>query len=237
MGSEEHFPSTHSSRRINALATALKAQKYLEIGVWRGKTFMNVLVRNKDGVDPQFEFDTNSYQSDVVSFFPTTSDVFFTHHASKKYDLIFLDGLHTFEQTLRDFCSSLSFSHKRTVWLIDDTVPSDIFSVHRNPQVAVQTRAAHGIKNTSWHGDVFKLVPFIHDFFPQMNYVTVKNGIENPQTLVWFGPRKAFSPQFNRLESIERIDYFQFRELERIYNFYLNENDVVAEIVKSLGDE
>ena len=43
----------------------------------------------------------------------------------RPFDLIFLDGLHTYSQTLRDFRASQALAHSRTVWLIDDTVPSD----------------------------------------------------------------------------------------------------------------
>jgi hypothetical protein len=54
----------------------------------------------------------------------TTSDEFFaTLRPSKRYDVAFIDGLHTFEQTYRDVINT--FAHLRSgVILIDDTVPS-----------------------------------------------------------------------------------------------------------------
>lgn len=206
----------HSAHRINALAKKLGSKTYLEIGVSKGHTFLGVDIASKDAVDPNFQFDISRQATDQVRFFDMTSDRFFVGHADRKYDIIFLDGLHTFEQTFRDFCATLSFSHQKTVWLIDDTMPNSIFSAHRNIAESMNAQESHGIANRSWHGDVYKIVPAIHDFFPQMSYATIKSG-PNPQTLVWFAPRVDFKPRFNDLETITRLDYYQFVKLQDIY--------------------
>ena len=48
---------THSSRRINALAGAMRATRYLEVGVNKGETFRAVEVAERVAVDPEFRFD------------------------------------------------------------------------------------------------------------------------------------------------------------------------------------
>ena len=53
---------------------------YLEIGVWEGNTFKYVNSTNKDGVDP------GQYCNSIYVNFKITSDNFFKHHITKKYD-------------------------------------------------------------------------------------------------------------------------------------------------------
>jgi hypothetical protein len=204
-------PLSNSARRINILAKANYAASYLEVGVQRGVTFFDVAIPNKVAVDPMFKFDLSAHQAAGVEFHPVTSDRFFAElPLSRKFDLIFLDGLHTFEQTLRDFCNSLSHSHEKTIWVIDDTVPSDIYSAHKVQASAVGRRVAEtkNKKALAWHGDVYKTVVAIHDFFPSFNYCTV-NTVGHKQTFVWM-EKQARAPLFNDLEAISRMDYFGF---------------------------
>ena len=67
-----------ASDRINRLAAINGAQRYLEIGVAEGYTFMDVKIAHKTGIDPNFLFDYTKY-SDLPGhhFFKTTSDDFF----------------------------------------------------------------------------------------------------------------------------------------------------------------
>lgn len=203
----------HSARRVNALAERLGAKNYLEIGVQRGKTFFAVDIPNKVAVDPNFRFDVEAHKSPGVSFHSMTSDNWFLRgHADKQiFDIIFLDGLHTFEQTFRDFCNSLAVSHEKTVWVIDDTCPTDVYSACPDQRVAVGTRKKDfNIESGVWHGDVYKIVFAIHDFFPMFSYRTIESA-DNSQTIVWRQPRRPFSPVFNNLEKISRLTYFDFQ--------------------------
>ena len=61
------------------------------------------------------------------------------------FDLIFLDDF-TFDQTLRDFISSLALCHPNTIWLIDDTVPTDAIAADPNLN---KVREARSIINKS----------------------------------------------------------------------------------------
>ncbi len=206
-----------SVRRIERIAALNKASSYLEIGVQHGQTFLNVGILHKDAVDPKFLFDTKDLETKAVRYFQQTSDEFWTGGQAKTYDIIFLDGLHTFEQTFRDFLASLSHAHRRTVWLIDDTVPSDVFSAMRTQDDCIRARGQFNLTDRQWHGDVFKIVPALHDFFPNLRYATVV-GSGNPQTLVWFQPRPAFAPKFNNLEAISRLEYFDIEKIEPLFN-------------------
>src|SRR4051812_7282923 len=110
---------TERFERLNALAKIISASTYLEIGVAKGETFTRVDVPYKVGVDPKFRFNTSECSDENVIFYEVTSDLFFSELASEHgpFDLIFLDGLHTFKQTFQDFCASIRYSHANTVWL------------------------------------------------------------------------------------------------------------------------
>ena len=153
-------------------------------------------------------------------FFLTFADI------STKYDIVFLDGLHKFEQTFRDFCNSQSHCHDRTVWMIDDVHPNDVFSAHPDQKLAYRFRTLHGKQGRAWHGDVFKLVFAIHDFFPNLSYRTISDG-GNPQTVVVRRARKDFRPRLGDLEKISRLTYYDFIENRDLLNL-ATEEEVLA---------
>lgn len=228
------LPPAHSSRRINRLAAALNAERYLEIGVGRGRTFFGVEVGRKVGVDPAFRFDIDGHQSASVSLFAVGSDTYFLEHAAnERFDIIFLDGMHTAEQTLRDFCNSLHHAHDRTVWIIDDTVPSDEHSAMRDQAAAVESRRKAGGDGNAWHGDVFKMVFILHDVFPTLDYCTLLTG-GNPQTLVWRWPRRGFRPLFDDLSAISRLTYADLRMHLRVLNG-MTEDEGIAAAIAAVG--
>jgi hypothetical protein len=198
---------TPSARRLNHLSRAIGAQTYLEVGVEKGQTFFGVDTALKVAVDPEFRFDCGPLQSENTKFFPMMSDEFFSDYGGQPFDLVFLDGLHHFEQTLRDLMNVLVFSTERTVVLIDDVLPTDAYSSLREHADAIFFRGQAGGEGLAWHGDVYKLVFFIHDFLPGLSYATVDDGW-NRQTLVWKQPRANFKPLFNNVETISRLTYF-----------------------------
>ena len=219
-----HAPSP-SVARLKKLAQVNAAKRYLEIGVADGKTFLHVGFDLKHAVDPKFRFDTRNHESETCKFFETTSDEFFLYFANMelKYDIVFLDGLHTFEQTFRDFCSTQAHCHDRTIWLIDDVYPSDAFSALPSEALSRKFRKLqHGSGKGPWHGDVFKTILAIHDFFPNLSYRTVV-GQGNPQAVVIRRPRKDFAPKFGSLETISRLSYFDFLEEQALLDIASDE--------------
>lgn len=224
----------HSVRRIALVANALRARTYLEIGVGQGLTFGAVAISERTGVDPQFRFDTSTVIDAHTHLEEMTSDIFFsTLPPSEKFDIIFIDGLHIFEQTYRDLCNSLLHSHDATVVLLDDTKPSDVFSAMRDQGKAVARRRQAGGTSTSWHGDVFKAVFAIHDFHPGLKYRTVF-GSGNPQTLVWRSNSDWRKPRYDSLEAISRLDYFDLLNNINILR-PASEDAAIAECLADLG--
>jgi Methyltransferase domain len=225
----------HSARRINALAEALGAKRYLEIGVHAGETFVNINIEERTGVDPNFVFDTSKHENRATRFFPIPSDEFFVNSRfGGPYDIIFIDGLHTFEQTYRDFMNALMVAHRKTVWLIDDTFPCDIFSAWPQHGDAVRFRRESGVVANSgaWHGDVYKMAYAIHDFHPMLSYLTIVEG-GNPQTLVWLEPRLGFTPRFNSLEAVSRLSWFDLQNNHDLM-YLASESDGLRRVIDAL---
>ena len=197
-----------SHERLNAVLDRLPGSRYLEIGVARGATFFNVDAAIKVAVDPRFRFDPRERaEHPEETYHPISSDDYFAQAigSSEPFDLIFLDGLHTYPQTLRDFLSSMALAHQRTVWLIDDTVPTSAIAADPDLQRVRQVRAQLGqAEDQTWMGDVFKVVAFIDSFLPQFTCLTTDG---HGQTFVLPIPRPKAAPRFSSPDAIDRLDY------------------------------
>lgn len=208
----------HSVRRLTRIGQLLDAQSYLEIGISKGNTFRSLKLPKKVGVDPQFKFNPAQYRQPGVELYEMTSDVFFADFAgSEKFDMIFIDGLHIFQQAYRDFCNSINHAHDRTVWLIDDVIPSDEFSALPDQREAVRRREKAGVSSRAWHGDVYKVIFAIHDLHPNYTFVTV-NTEGNPQTIVWKSSRRNVIPAFGSIAAIEQLNYSDFLKRRDLMN-------------------
>ena len=128
----EKFPSRFEI--IQNIITQQKYNNYLEIGCDRNENFSKINIQNKVGIDP--------IRGGTLRM---TSDDFFKNNI-KKFDLIFLDGLHTYEQTIKDIDNSLKILNERGVILIHDCLPKKIWN-----QI-VPRMYGH------WNGDVWKAI-------------------------------------------------------------------------------
>lgn len=226
-------PPNHSARRINRLAGMMAARRYLEIGVHAGATFHAVTIPQRVGVDPKFAFDTSRFTRPDTRFHAMTSDAYFSRLSfDERFDIIFIDGLHTFEQTLRDFHNAIFHGHAWSIWILDDTIPVDAYSAHKQQKEAVAMRRQERRQdNAAWHGDVYKVVFALHDFFPAFEYCTICTG-GNPQTYVWL-EKTSRQPLFDDFERISRLDYFEFSRHPEILH-PVSESDGLARIERFL---
>jgi len=139
---------------INGLIKKYNFKTYLEIGVntqsQPGYNWVGVDIPVKHGVDPN-----------VDTTYRMTSDEFFDNYISQKYDIIFIDGLHLFEQVYRDITNSLNH-------LVD----GGIIVVHDcNPITEITQRRERA--SDSWHGDVWKSIVKLRIEDPNIDICTV----------------------------------------------------------------
>jgi hypothetical protein len=115
-------------------------KSYLEIGIKNKEgNFNKIQADHKDGVDP----DHNSKCNYIM-----TSDKFFAKNTTK-YDLIFIDGLHTYEQAYKDVISSLRFLKDHGIIIMHDCNPENEF-LQREPGTK------SGWMEGGWCGTVWK---------------------------------------------------------------------------------
>lgn len=203
----------HSARRINKLLERLpRNDRYLEIGLERGLTFENVRAPVRWGVDPKPAFDLR-WLPRGVTVIPTTSDEFFHRFGSaQRYDLVFIDGLHTFRQAYRDLINSCLVC-PRGVLLVDDVVPCDAVSAMPDREAADREHERQGLARHRgiWHGDVFKVLLCLSRHHPELAFRTIV-GSDNPQALVWRSDRDIV-PVSAGSEAIDEVDRSSFEEV------------------------
>ena len=126
------YPSR--SEIIQKIIDIKKYKNYLEVGCDKDENFSKINVEKKIGVDP--------LKGGTLRM---TSDDFFKKN-NEKFDLIFLDGLHTYEQTIKDIDNSLKFLNNHGVVIIHDCLPKKIWN-----QIVPRVYG-------HWNGDVWKAI-------------------------------------------------------------------------------
>lgn len=137
---------------LNFIAEKIEAKSYLEIGIYDGINFDSIKVDNKIGVDP------NVKREDVVEL---DSDSFFKVE-SESYDLIFIDGDHSHQQSLKDLTNSLEHLNDGGVIVMHDAFPDRIglTGVRKTP-------------TSEWCGDVYQTVMWARQQ-PNLGVITWK---------------------------------------------------------------
>lgn len=107
---------------------------YLEIGCDQNQLFSRVIIENKVGVDPVKGGNIRK-----------TSDEFFKDNIDK-FDIVFIDGLHTYEQVKKDILNSANCLNENGIILVHDCMP-DSLGKQAVPRYKMQ-----------WNGDVWKAI-------------------------------------------------------------------------------
>lgn len=186
------MPTVTRAQVVQACLDLFDKPRYLEIGVWKGKTLFPVKASSKVGVDPVFAFDVDTVKPKHPNtvFFSGTSDEYFASlDPSARFEVIYLDGLHLFEQILRDLINSLSFLTDDGIIVIDDVCPTSYHSSLANPKHVHVVKNALKSDDKNWMGDVYKIVFFIDSFLQQYKFRTVSNN--HGQVIIWRGTRET----------------------------------------------
>ena len=124
----------HRSEIIQKIINYKKYDDYLEIGCFSNELFDKISVKNKIGIDP--------VSGGTIK---TTSDDFFKNN-KYFFDIIFIDGLHHYQQVIKDINNSIKFLNDNGVILLHDCLPSNVYD-QAIPRCTYK-----------WNGDVWKAV-------------------------------------------------------------------------------
>ena len=119
---------------VNLLLKNYEDPEYLEIGCASNSLFNSIPIFKKVGVDPSSGGNVRK-----------TSDDFFKGN-KKNFDVIFIDGLHTYKQVRKDIINSINNIRGKGWIVLHDMIPRDWIEQH----VPLLT-------NGDWTGDVWKV--------------------------------------------------------------------------------
>ena len=151
------------ANHINSEIESLGLAKMLEIGSDLGLLVESIRINRIFAVDPVKNYKI-PFKFRHIKFFEMTSDEFFKN-SSENFDLIYIDGLHTFEQSFNDLINSMGRlrSSGPSLIYLDDVLPNDEFSCLENPYDTFEGRKKlHGhLNDLSWMGSVYKIIPLL----------------------------------------------------------------------------
>lgn len=119
---------------VSLLVNNFDKPTYLEIGCNSDALFNSVPVENKIGVDPNFGGNVRR-----------TSDDFFKENKIR-FDVVFIDGLHTYEQVRRDVINSINSLNDGGWIALHDMLPVNWIEQH-----------VPNLSQGPWVGDVWKV--------------------------------------------------------------------------------
>ena len=128
------FDNVYRWDLIEHLDNKYNFSNYLEIGCNDDELFSRIKIKNKIGIDPV-----------IGGNMKITSDDFFMQN-KLKFDCVFIDGLHIYDQVKRDIVNSSKFLNDNGFILVHDCLPRSISS-----------QAVPRYKLT-WNGDVWKAI-------------------------------------------------------------------------------
>lgn len=216
---------------INHVKTKKKNVNYLEIGVQTGLCFFKIKAEKKLAVDPNFIIKitkrvkayAKNWSNFNNQFYELTSDDFFKNHSKTintigGLDVIFIDGLHLYEQVVIDIENSLKHLNEGGIILLHDCNPAFEAAAIRGMSPAEVRETNPPGWTGEWNGDVWKAL------------VQIRSEHDDLQVMVFdcdygIGFVRKGKPEevlpFNKTE-IEALNY---QDLAKNRAYYLNLKD------------
>lgn len=167
---------------------AVRPHVYAEIGVQHG-TSLNLAhaAGRAFGIDPDPLVQQNGNQW----IYRMKSDDFFEHeHAIVSVDFGFIDGLHHYEQALRDFLNLERYCHNKSIIIFDDVLP-------RNQEEAARTQCPG-----DWTGDVWKVYGILKECRPDLTLTLIDTDPTGTLLVTGFGKPQLGGHRSKRLHRV-----------------------------------
>ena len=206
---------------IQQIIDRIKAECYLEIGVKKGKAFLKIRAQKKIGVDPNFKIKAKRKFKAILKnlsnisneYYEMTSDVFFEKFAGRLenlrgVDVAFIDGLHTYEQSLKDAQNCLKFLKEDGIIVMHDCNP--LSEAQAYPANSPE-HAANSCSSTwegDWSGDVWKTIAFLRSTREDLNILVLD--CDHGLGIITKGKSES-TLEFSKAD----IDQLSYEDLER----------------------
>ncbi|MDH6247283.1 class I SAM-dependent methyltransferase [Mycobacterium sp. OTB74] len=167
--------------RIRAVRQALAMRSnpvYLEIGVSRGQAFQRISADVKLAVDPAFRLTERTRElanakGRVTQYFETTSDAFFENETAlleqNPIDVALIDGLHTYEQVVRDVENTVRYlKDDGVIFLHDCNPPFELAGRRAESWDEFMAQQTGLLKIGIWNGDVWKAIVELRSTRPDL---------------------------------------------------------------------
>jgi hypothetical protein len=209
---------------IQSAINKLQARTYLEIGVHRGKNFFSISAPLKIAIDPNFIIGYGRYLKNIhtlfkCKFYEKTSDNFFIQDANKilkdrKIDVAFIDGLHTYEQVLKDFDNCRQNLSPNGVIMFHDCNPTSEEAAAFAYSPSEKMEKFPG-KSPEWNGDVWKAIMHIRALYKDIEVFVLDcdYGI---------GVARFGKPQSSLSFTEQQIKELTYQDLEKNRSEFLN---------------
>ena len=215
---EFDFKNINRTFIIQYLINKYKLKNYLEIGVRDGVNFDKIKIKNKIGIDPEPTEECIKKNKDYLKI--CKSDTYFKelkeNNNIKKFDIIFIDGLHLEEQVDIDIQNSLEFLSTNGFIIMHDC----------NPPTRFHQRENYQLNNGSmpfWNGTVWRSYVKL-----RMNNDDLEMNVINCDWGVGIIRKKVNENKLKKLKLEENFRYFHLKEnreyilnLISIYEFFL----------------
>ncbi|MDB5555469.1 MAG: hypothetical protein JWL86_5453 [Rhizobium sp.] len=182
------FPGEDYYGLLGRLHHVLRPKTYVEIGVETGASMALALPGTKCvGIDPEPQITVKGPVE--AKIFALRSSEFFANHDltsildGEPVELGFIDGLHVFESSLADFLNLERFCSPRGTLLIHDCLPLN------------ETTAARKRQTRFWTGDVWRMLPTLARFRPELSLAVVACKPSGLAIIRGLNPRSSFSAQ------------------------------------------
>lgn len=194
----------------------LQPTTYLEIGVESGQSLQFVKENTKAiGIDPAPR---------IVHGIPawsrlykTTSDEFFaTYDPTKifenRIDFAFIDGLHYYDQVLRDFINIEKHCYQNSIILFHDVYP------------AIPATATREWTTIYWAGDTWKIMPILQRYRPDLKIVTIPAYPTGLSMITNLDPKSTIlEHQFDSIVAeMAQVEYNSYQPINLISNDFDN---------------
>lgn len=158
---QQSIDKLRESRKVN----------YLEIGVRDGFCFFKIKADRKLAVDPNFVINPqakwkayfNNFSNLFSRYYKLTSDDFFNKYGRRLegrngLDVVFIDGLHLYEQVVKDIENSLRYLRPDGIILLHDCNPAFEAAAVRGFSPAEIAKDPPPGWTGEWNGDVWKAI-------------------------------------------------------------------------------